>query len=117
MKTAIPLKPRIQTVLLLVASTLAASACGTTSTTDALTRKADIEALTGNSSSGALIYAENCEICHGTDGQSGTISKNITGEGNSGTITIVLAGEGQMPSFSELSDQEIADVAAYVDTL
>lgn len=75
----------------------------------------DIMALTGDPASGATVYAAECASCHGADGTGGS-GPNITGEDEAEEIAeYVLFGEGDMPAFDgDLTDQEIADVVAYV---
>lgn len=72
-------------------------------------------ALTGDEGDGATVFADNCAVCHGADGSGGS-GPNIQGEDElEEVIGVVLSGEEEMPSFDgDLSDQEIADVAAYV---
>jgi cytochrome c oxidase cbb3-type subunit 3 len=76
----------------------------------------DILALTGDPDAGATIYAENCAVCHAADGSGGT-GPSLFGESLDGeTIAIVLNGEDGMPGFGDaLSDQEIADLLAWLD--
>lgn len=75
----------------------------------------DINALEGDAENGALVYAANCAACHGADGTGGS-GPDITGEDDQDEVTeVVLNGEGGMPAYDgELSDQEIADVVAFV---
>lgn len=75
-------------------------------------------ALEGDAAAGETIYTANCNSCHGADGAGGTgpsLLDSTYAEAN--TVAIVTNGDGDMPAFSgSLSDQDIADVAAYVDT-
>lgn len=75
----------------------------------------DIMALTGDAANGATVFAAECESCHGADG-TGDSGPDITGETESEEIAeYVLFGEEDMPAFDgELTDQEIADVVAFV---
>jgi mono/diheme cytochrome c family protein len=87
-----------------------ASACG--NETDA------ILGLTGDATNGQKVFEANCQSCHGADGKSGTVGRNITSASDTELVHIVLNGEDEMPSFADtLSDQEIADVLGYVSTL
>lgn len=99
--------------LAVLASSL--NGCGTA--TSSATRSSDIASLTGDTTSGQTLYTSNCSSCHGSDGQSGSVSKNLTAKSSAEIISTVLTGTGSMPSFSDLSDQDIADVTAYVEAL
>lgn len=82
--------------------------------------------------SGAALYAENCAMCHGSDGRgmSPQIIPNLAGNGSltagqgQNAITAILAGLGHwsssgptMPAFgTQLSNQQIADVSNYLRT-
>lgn len=70
---------------------------------------------------GSEIYANNCAMCHGPDGQgSGSFpalagSAIATSEDPSAAITTVLQGRGQMPGFGDqLNDEQVASVVSYV---
>lgn len=73
----------------------------------------------GDATAGATIYADNCETCHGAAGTGDSAAgyPDISGGFDSAeTIEIVTNGEGDMPEFgSTLSEQDIMDVAAYVN--
>ncbi len=79
----------------------------------------------GDPKRGAQLYAENCMVCHGPDAQ-GRIGANLSQDFPSikvdafleQTITNGVSGS-RMPAWGQvnggpLSDQDIADVAAYV---
>jgi cytochrome c6 len=81
----------------------------------------------GSSSNGAKVFASNCVYCHaGGDNtmvperslmKSALESylKNYTSAGESAVRYQVTYGSGLMPAFGgKLTEQEIADVAAYV---
>lgn len=86
------------------------------------TRSDAILALDGDATAGATVYADNCAVCHAASGlgvDDGGTGMNLTeaaGETSEDAefAGILLNGEGDMPSFSELTDQEIADVLAYI---
>jgi mono/diheme cytochrome c family protein len=101
--------------ILLGLSVFCFGACSGTSA-----RISTIEVLTPSTTDGATLYASNCASCHGTDARTGTVHRNIvaTATGNtSSAIDTVLAGNGDMPSFSGLTDQQIADILGYIKTL
>ena len=75
-------------------------------------------ALEGDATNGAEVYAVNCAGCHGADGGGGS-GPNIQGEDSEEEVaSVILEGEDSMPSFDgDLTDQEIADVVAFVTTV
>lgn len=74
-----------------------------------------ILSLSGDDAAGEAIFADNCAICHAADGSGGS-GPSLTGEElDAELVSIILNGEDSMPSFSELSDQEIADLIAWLD--
>lgn len=74
--------------------------------------------LVGDGTRGASLYNANCAQCHGPQG---TMSANAAREAKSNpkaAISIILRGEDSMPSFEgKLSNQDIADIVAYLKTL
>ena len=78
-------------------------------------RADDILALTGDATSGETLFADNCAVCHAADGSGGT-GPNLSWESVSAeVVNVILSGEEDMPSFSDLTDQEIADILAWLD--
>jgi mono/diheme cytochrome c family protein len=77
----------------------------------------DILSLTGDATNGATVYADNCAACHAADG-SGGIGPSLQGEaseeGGEEVVEVVLYGEDSMPAFPELTDQEVADLLAFL---
>ena len=83
----------------------------------ASSREDDILALTGDTTNGGTVFAANCASCHGTDATGGS-GPSIAGVAADEAVSIVLAGEEDMPAFDgEITDQEIADVLAYIESL
>jgi len=82
------------------------------------TRAQTILALIGDASSGNATYDTNCSGCHSADG-SGGVGTNIQGwTFGEESVNAILDGKGSMPGFgSFFTDQEIADLIAYVETL
>lgn len=79
-------------------------------------RLADILKLDASAADGGSYFAQNCVSCHGADG-GGTTGPNIMGRDADVVVEAALAGPKSMPSFSSASDQELADVAAFVSEL
>lgn len=77
-----------------------------------------VSSATGDTSAGAALYADNCASCHGSAGGGGS-APNIAGISDSaGVIDTILYGTSGMPGFaSSLTDQEIADILAYLGGL
>lgn len=106
---AIPPNP-VRVGLLLVLS-----ACGVAEGGD---RADAILALDGDALAGADVYDIECSACHGLNGEGGsapTMAAAVEGHDKASLIAVLLEGEGSMPSFEDLSDQDLADVAAYLD--
>ena len=76
----------------------------------------DILALSGDEAAGDALYAQNCAVCHGASGGGGS-GPNLTGESLDGEVVqVILSGEDEMQAFGDvLSDQEIADILAWLD--
>jgi mono/diheme cytochrome c family protein len=69
--------------------------------------------------SGAQLFSDNCESCHGANGTGGHVGpdlqKSSVAESLAKVEKQVRNGKGVMPSFSNvLSDEEIDTVAHYV---
>ena len=74
------------------------------------------------SAAGQGLYEVNCESCHGADARSGSANENLAGEveeelGEYADVVLSGKGNGEMPAFDTLTDQEIADILAYIATL
>ena len=82
-----------------------------------------ILALTGNADDGQAVYDAKCSSCHKADG-TGDASLDYPSlveelPGSDGEepefVSQILDGRGTMPAFrDQLSDQEVADVLAYI---
>ena len=82
-------------------------------------KEKDAQAATGDPAAGKSVFAENCSICHGADGEGGNGGPDLTTQPLAQTVNgatkQVTNGGGGMPAFKELlSTSEIEDVAAYV---
>jgi mono/diheme cytochrome c family protein len=95
-----------------------------TETTDTETTETETTpAVEGDPVAGKEVFlgSSGCGACHtlADAGTSGTIGPNLDDSQPSAELVVdrVTNGQGAMPSFSEtLSDQQIADVAAYVSS-
>ncbi len=72
----------------------------------------------GDAAGGKQVFADNCAACHGEDGGGGT-GPELAGRQEFASPDVVVEqvrdGGGGMPGFEgRLSDQELADVSAYV---
>ena len=79
-------------------------------------RLASVSSLTGDTSSGKSLYSAQCASCHGATGTGGS-GPAVTGEDETETIEAMLNGPDEMPTFTGLSDQQLADLAAFVVSL
>jgi cytochrome c551 len=73
----------------------------------------------GDAESGAVVFSENCSVCHGATGHGGNGGPDLRtmplAQTEAGAIQQVTNGGGGMPPFSGvLSEGEIENVAAYV---
>jgi len=73
----------------------------------------------GNPEAGAIVFSENCSVCHGATGHGGNGGPDLTtmplAQTEEGAIQQVTNGGGGMPPFGgTLSEEEIENVAAYV---
>ena len=77
-----------------------------------------ILAISGDTAAGETVYARcSASTCHGSDGDSGTtgsrLSGEVPGQSDEGLIEVVIGGYETMPA-QNLSDQEMADLLAYL---
>ena len=81
-------------------------------------RAAAIMALSGVDVAGADTFSNNCTACHGFDGLGGSVGPSLQGRvpglGDADVVDTLLNGKGGMPSWAHLSDQELADLRAYL---
>ncbi len=80
-------------------------------------RVSTIGGLKGDATAGKTVYTNSCSSCHGSDAKSGSARENLPSKSASAAYAQIIDGEGSMPSFADLSDQSIANVWAYVQTL
>jgi quinoprotein glucose dehydrogenase len=61
---------------------------------------------------GHALFSERCEGCHGPDRKGIVAPRDL---GLEKFKAIVSGGQGEMPSFSDLTPQDLTEVAAYID--
>jgi mono/diheme cytochrome c family protein len=96
---------------------LSVVAFGSLACSSASPRTTTISALKGDAVAGKTVFTTNCVSCHGTDAKSGSAGKNLPAESADDAYGQIVEGGGGMPAFGTLSDQDVANVWAYVQTL
>jgi mono/diheme cytochrome c family protein len=77
-----------------------------------------ITSLTGDAASGKTLYVAQCQACHGSNGTARADAAGEAKNNPSGAAAVILDGEDAMPGFQDkLSDQQVADILAYLRTL
>lgn len=72
---------------------------------------------------GAALFAKNCAACHGDRGAGGVVGPPLVRERKKKTLAAIVeaikAPDPPMPKLypAELSRQDVADIAAYLETL
>lgn len=114
------MKNTIRFGALIIIATASVVACGDDDETAVCETEAQaIAALSDNPSRGQTVFAATCGLstCHGADGNQGpspNLSAVAVGRSDTQLATTVNCGIGTMPAQDSLTDQEIADVVAYV---
>lgn len=76
-----------------------------------------VMALPGDDNPGETLYLDNCAVCHLDDG-SGDIGPSlifhVSKHPDEYLVGLIIDGSGAMPAFDDLSDQQIADLLAYL---
>jgi mono/diheme cytochrome c family protein len=86
--------------------------------------------LVGDPAAGQGLYAQKCSTCHGSEGSGGrgrtlnpasaTLRGADTAAFTQNLVQIITHGKGRMPAWGDtrrLTDQQIADIAAYILSL
>jgi mono/diheme cytochrome c family protein len=73
-----------------------------------------IAAIKGEASAGEVLYREACARCHA---DAVGLAKGASWYGLVGSISLVIDGGWKMPAFPRYSDQEIADLFAFIGSL
>lgn len=79
-------------------------------------RIADVLALTGDEANGEALFAD-CTGCHGSDGSGGSgpsLVEEVPEKSSEEILEYVIYGEDDMPAFDSWTDQELADLLAYL---
>lgn len=113
---------RLSSVIIGTALSLSLALAGCGGDPVPATRAQTIEAITGSATQGKTSYESQCAACHGLDGK-GTSGgsdlvnsvKTRTGEAFINAIIVGVSGTS-MSAYGTLSDQEIANLYAYVKT-
>jgi mono/diheme cytochrome c family protein len=71
-----------------------------------------IAAMKGDASKGEVLYRDICARCHGQNGKQ--LADAMGWYGLIGSISLVIVGGYKMPANPQYSDQEIADLFAYI---
>jgi mono/diheme cytochrome c family protein len=93
------------------------AACGGGLSEALQARATTIEGLTGDATKGQMLFTTNCARCHGADGKGGDPGPNLTGSTKTEVVENMFTGPGEMPTFEALSDQDLADIAAWVTAI
>lgn len=77
----------------------------------------------GDTAKGEVLFEDDCATCHGSDGQGTNAGPDLTGskpdeDTQKDWVGTILDGGGDMPAFGdEYSDQEVANVLAWLEKL
>ena len=80
-------------------------------------------AAAGDPAQGATVFATNCAVCHGANGSGGGVGPALVGErrrkSTAAAVAWIKNPQPPMPKLypSPLSQRDVANVAAYVESL
>ena len=77
---------------------------------------AHIQELDADLEKGEELYSRNCSGCHGVNAEGGN-GPELVGEDLGHFVHAIQEGSGSMPAFPDLTDQDIADIYGYVQSL
>ena len=91
---------------------------------------AGLAAGSGNAQAGKAVFDKSCKACHGADGQGnqaiakmmkvtmrGLDSKEVQSKSDGALKKDIVEGTGKMKPVKGLSDNQLADVVAYIRSL
>ncbi len=100
------------------------SSPGASSTTaDSQAHSAAVSVASGDATHGGTIFSANCASCHGANGAGGGIGPSLKGEKSRKDMAAAIAWiknpQAPMPKLypAPLSEKDVSDVAAYVESL
>lgn len=70
----------------------------------------------GDEVAGEILFDGKCAACHGASAE-GASAPSILEQPDAHFVSAVQEGIGNMPAFPDLTDQDIADIIAFVRTL
>ncbi len=84
-------------------------------------RAEDVVELQGNATNGKALYEMGCNGCHGDDGRGGTYNISVVFarrvHRDVAIADTIINGSDDMPAYDQWTDQQIADVIAYIHEL
>ncbi len=108
--------------LLVAACVLAAGCAQKGAQTAEIAASAASGATAGNTGRGGAIFRTNCSVCHSTNGGSGvgpSLDRESKRRNYEQTVAWIMQPDPPMPKLypSPLSEKDVRDVAAYVQSL
>ena len=90
-----------------------------TDTPDPVDRAKVILGLAGDPAAGGPLYSQYCQGCHGSTGMGTNNGPSLLDRlqtiDRAQIVDVLLNGKGRMAAYDVLSDQQIADLTAYVE--
>lgn len=105
-------------IVMAFALALGVAACDGTDGETETTRVEDILALTGDTTNGQAVFDARCVNCHPADGSQGigtSLSEALPTNTDEESLDFIINGGDGMPAAGDLSDQDIADLLAYIN--
>jgi len=110
-------------VAVLACSAVSTTGCSKSGDAAAHASATPAPALAADAGRGRAIYAANCAACHGETGREGGVGPALAGErahaSDAQTQALIEDPQPPMPKLypAPLSDKDVSDVAAYVQSL
>lgn len=90
----------------------------TSGTDGAGTRTETILALTGDATSGEVVFDDHCKLCHDKAGAVKTVGPAlepaVSASDDETLLAVILDGTGAMPAQDIAEDQDVADLLAWM---